>query len=103
MSMEEAHLWHRLRNRLLNGHKFRRQFPVGSYIADFACPEAKLIIEVDGGQHALQREYDAARKKAIEVKGYAVLRFGANDVMQRIEAVLFSILQEVHKRTSINE
>lgn len=57
----EQQLWHRLRRRQLNGFKFRRQYPIGPYVADFVCIEARLIVELDGGQHLERQAQDAAR------------------------------------------
>ena len=73
----EQHLWRRLRDRRLSGHNFRRQHPVGGFIADFACLEAKLIVEVDGGQHfeAEGEMKDQRRTASLECAGFAVLRF----------------------------
>lgn len=68
--------------------KFRFQAPVGPYVADFLCVEAKLIIELDGGQHGVQVEKDAARTKALEAAGYTVFRFWNNDVLANTEGVL---------------
>lgn len=87
----EARLWSRLRNRQLAGHKFRRQQPIGPYIADFACPEAMLVVELDGGQH--RPETDAARTASLEQQGYTVLRFWNNDALGNPEGVLETILR----------
>jgi very-short-patch-repair endonuclease len=88
----EAKLWSRLRAHQLNGVGFRRQHAIGNYIADFCAPSQKLIIEVDGGQHLEQEEYDAERTAFLVYKGYRVLRFWNNDVMVEIESVLGEIL-----------
>ncbi|MBY0579957.1 MAG: DUF559 domain-containing protein [Burkholderiales bacterium] len=87
----ERHLWRYLRDRRLGGYRFRRQVPIGDYIADLACLEAKLIIELDGGQH--QREYDAHRDRQIRAQGFRILRFWDNQVFQETQAVLEVILQ----------
>jgi very-short-patch-repair endonuclease len=87
----EARLWRYLRNRQLEGVKFRFQSPVGPYVADFLCTEAKLIVELDGGQHGEQIEKDAARTKMLEAAGYKVLRFWNNDVLANTEGVLETI------------
>lgn len=87
----EQRLWRSLRNRQLEGYKFRRQRPIGPYIADFICLDAKLIVEVDGGQHAEQIGYDAARTAFFEEQGYRVLRFWNTEVLTETEAVLESI------------
>ena len=91
----EKLLWKYLRNRQLNGWKLRRQHPIGPYIIDFACVEARLIIEVDGGQHAANKHEDFKRTEYLEEKGYRVLRFWNNEVLQNIEAVLYLILSSL--------
>ena len=88
----ERLLWFRLRDRRLDGWKFRRQFPVDRYVVDFFCADAHLVIELDGGQHAIQTDADAARTKKLEAMGYLVLRFWNNEVMRNIEGVLEEIM-----------
>ena len=88
----EQRLWQHLRGRRLQGLKFRRQYPIAGYIADFACIEAKLVIEVDGGQHVEQAAHDAERTRKLQINGYRVLRFWDNDVLLRTDAVLDEIL-----------
>lgn len=88
----EKRLWNHLRNRQLGGHKFRRQKPIGSYIVDFVCIEKKMIIEIDGGQHAIEQAKDEKRTEFLEENGYMVLRFWNNDVMRCTDAVLNKIL-----------
>ena len=92
MTDAEQRLWHHLRNRQLSGHKFRRQHDIEHYIADFACTEALLIVELDGGQHADQADYDERRMQHLQARGYRVLRFWNNDVLTNIESVLTVIL-----------
>ena len=88
----EQKLWWHLRHRLgLDGTHFRRQVRFGNYIADFVSHGAKLVIEVDGGQHDEQALADAERSKFIEAQGYRVLRFWNNDVLQNIDGVLQTI------------
>ena len=87
----EKKLWAHLRNKQLHGLKFRRQVPVCGFIADFLCDSAKLIVEVDGGQHAMQEERDLERTKVLESAGFQVLRLWNNDVMSNIEGVLSEI------------
>lgn len=87
----ERRLWCRLRNRQVAGFKFKRQFPIGPYIADFVCLQMHLIIEVDGGQHLEQEIRDTLRTVFLEGLGYRVLRFWDNDVLLRTDAVLASI------------
>ena len=88
----EKRLWSRLKTHQLADHKFRRQHPIDRYIVDFACLEAMLVIELDGGQHATQRMYDDARSRALEALGYRVLRFWNSDVLSNTEGVLTMIL-----------
>ncbi len=88
----EALLWHQLRNRSCLRHKFRRQVRIGRYIADFVCNDGKLIVELDGSQHQAQAEYDLARTRFLESRGFRVLRFWNNDVMARMDAVLGKIV-----------
>ena len=89
----EQKLWHHLRNRQLQGRKFRRQHEIDRYIADFACPDAALIVELDSGQHGEQQAYDEARTHKLETIGYRVLRFWDNDVLANIDGVLEVILE----------
>ncbi len=77
-------------------YKFRRQYPVGRYILDFACFDMKLVIEVDGGQHC-ENVYDQHRTTWLEQQGWRVIRFWNNEVLQQSEAVLETILQELRK------
>ena len=86
-------LWYRLRNRQLLGLKFRRQRPVGKYIADFACLEIGLAIELDGGQHLEQLAYDQRRAQEMGALGFQTLRFWDNQVLNEIEAVMEKIRQ----------
>lgn len=87
----EKILWQKLRNRGLNGYKFRRQVPVGPYVADFLCEGSKLIVEVDGGQHAENREYDQYRDEFLHANGYKVVRFWNTEVMGNMDGVLEAI------------
>ena len=87
----EARLWYHLRAHRFMGLKFKRQKPIGRYIADFVCCEWRLIIELDGGQHAEQVTYDRQRDAWLRSQGYTVLRFWNNDVMQQMEEVLEQI------------
>jgi len=88
----ERKLWFRLRDRRLNGLKFRRQMPLKSYVVDFCCESARLIVELDGGQHALRSDEDVKRTADLESFGYVVLRFWNNDVLSNIDGVLESIV-----------
>ncbi len=91
----EARLWSGLRAGRLNGAKFRRQVAIGNYIADFVCPAAKLIVELDGSQHADQQGYDARRTRFLVGEGYRVIRFWNHDVLKSFSDVLEAILQHV--------
>ena len=87
----ERILWRRLRRRQLAGFKFRRQHQVGLYICDFVCLEARLVVELDGSQHAENQAYDARRDHFLASAGFKVLRFWNNEVMARTEDVLETI------------
>ncbi|MFC3650473.1 endonuclease domain-containing protein [Dyella humi] len=93
MTDAERLLWCHLRNRLFSGRKFRTQHEIDRYIVDFVCAEAKLIVELDGGQHAEQMEQDAERTRRLETLGYRVLRFWNDDVLTNTDAVLEAILE----------
>lgn len=95
MSDAERKLWHALRYKQLNGHRFRRQHPIGRYIADFACIEQKLVIELDGGQHQEQTGYDEFRSDFMATQGWQVLRFWNNDVLNNLEGVLTRITESL--------
>src|SRR5574341_963044 len=84
----ERKLWAYLRGGKLNGVKFRRQHAIGNYVPDFCSIKHQLIIELDGGQHIEQEEYDKERTAFFQSKGYRVLRFWDNDVMNNMDAVL---------------
>ncbi|WP_342740154.1 endonuclease domain-containing protein [Bradyrhizobium sp. B117] len=87
----ERTLWYRLRARRLNGYKFVRQEPIGPYTVDFICREARLIVEVDGGQHA-NNPRDAVRDKWLADRNYRILRFWNNDVSRNLAGVLETIV-----------
>ncbi len=84
----EARLWRKLRGRQLADAKFRRQTPIGHYIVDFICLEARLIVELDGGQHAQNSAADAERTAWLEGQGFRVLRFWNNDVLSNTGGVV---------------
>ena len=96
----EAKLWPLLRNRNLDGYKFRRQHPIGFYIVDFYCHEARLIIELDGRSHDEQIEYDAERTEGLEGEGYRVLRFANELVMRNVVMVAEAILAACREEPS---
>ena len=88
LTATEQLLWSRLRRRQMAGYKFRRQQVLGPYIVDFVCLEKKLVIELDGGQHTEQRQYDQSRTRWLEPREFLVLRFWHNQVFQELEGVL---------------
>lgn len=97
LTKAESILWRHLRLRQINGHKFRRQQPIGRYIVDFVCFERRLIIEVDGGQHSEQIDYDSERDAWLETQGFRMLRFWNNQVMNELEAVESIIMKALEQ------
>jgi very-short-patch-repair endonuclease len=93
----ERQLWKYLRAKQIEGLKFRRQEPIGNYIADFVCFEKNLIIEIDGGQHCEER--DAKRDSWLSSQGFSIRRFWNHEVLQNIEGVLEVILRDCSQRT----
>ena len=100
----EIKLWSRIRHNQL-GVKFRRQHAIGNYIPDFSqrdavrcSPEARLVIELDGSQHVEQEGYDNERTKYLASRGYRVIRFWNNDVLNNLEAVILAILNALEKQ-----
>ena len=93
----ERKLWEKLRSTRLEGLKFRRQVPIGDFIADFFCREHKLIIELDGGQHAEPANIarDKRRTALLESRSYRVIRFWNNDVLTNIDGVVEAILEAI--------
>ena len=94
----EQALWKHLRMRQIGGYKFRRQQPIGPYIVDFISFERRVIIEVDGGQHSQQTEYDTERTTWLNAQGYRVLRFWNNQILEEVEAVKAGILKVLEVR-----
>ncbi|RUM17842.1 MULTISPECIES: endonuclease domain-containing protein [Rhizobium] len=94
---EEYRLWGDLRNRQLNGYKFTRQAPLGTYIADFLCREERLIIEIDGFQHA-DNMSDITRTLWLNQAGYSILRFWNHEITRERRAVLETILAALERR-----
>lgn len=95
MTDAERKLWHHIRDRRLGGCKFRRQHPLGPFIVDFICLEEKIVIEVDGGQHAENEEMDIQRSAYLNKMGYRVFRFWNNHVLEGTGAVLALILASI--------
>src|SRR5262245_53495105 len=92
MTIPERLLWGKLRGGRLSGLKFRRQYPIDPYIADFYCHEHRLVIELDGESHVGAASYDERRKAVLKTQGLRVVRFTNDDVIQELEAVLEAIL-----------
>ena len=93
--MQKKKLWGVLRSKQLEGLRFRRQHPIEPYIVDFICISKKLIIEADGGQHSGQYTYDKKRDAFLKKRGYRMLRFWNHDILQNIEGVYETILNEL--------
>ena len=96
MTAAEKILWEELRNKK-TGYKFRRQYPIGDYIADFICIEKKLVIEVDGGYHNTMEQMwdDTVRTDDIEKTGYTVIRFTNEDVEMNLPTVMTEIKKRI--------
>lgn len=92
MTDAERRLWQQLRAKRFAGFKFRRQVPLGHYILDFVSYNPRLIIELDGSQHAMQSHYDRTRDAFFAAQGFQILRFWNNDIMENEEGVLATIL-----------
>ena len=99
----ENRLWFRLRSRQVAGAKFRRQEPIGPYFVDFCCVEAKLVIELDGGQHAERRSQDEMRSEFLRRAGYRILRFWNSDVVENLDAVLERIAAAVRRGAEVEQ
>ncbi len=91
-------MWKLLRDRRLGGLKFRRQMPIAQYIADFCCPAAKLIVELDGGVHVLRAKSDAVRDAWLTKAGFLVLRFPNEAVLGKPDQVLEAIRQAAARK-----
>jgi len=96
MTDAEKKLWHALRDRRFENFKFRRQVPIGKYIADFVCQDCKLIVEVDGSQHE-GSEYDRERDAWLTSVGYRVLRFWNIDTFKALDGTLLAILDALNE------
>ena len=94
----ERTFWSMLRNRQVSGLKFRRQVPIGNFIVDFVCLDLKFIIELDGGQHAMTVKKDIVRTKYLESKGYKVIRFWNNEVIENLEGVFDTLTLALSQR-----
>ncbi len=99
MTDAERKLWYRIRNRQLAGFKFVRQHPIGPYIADFACREADLVVELDGSRHA-ESQRDEIRTRELNGHGYDVIRFWNTDVLTNLDGVLETLADHLNKAPS---
>ncbi|GLV24264.1 endonuclease domain-containing protein [Sphingobium sp. Cam5-1] len=97
----EKQLWAALRNRQLDGFKFRRQATIGPYVVDLLCAEHRLIVEVDGGQHG--DEADLSRTRFLERQGYSVIRFWNHEVIENLDGVLESVRQALPVKQTNNK
>ena len=97
-TIQERRLWNLLKNRQFHNLKFKRQQPIGDYIVDFICKEAKIIIEIDGGQHNEPEniEYDKSRTEYLNNLGYKVVRFWNNEIYENIEGVVLRLKEEIN-------
>ncbi|MDA1324213.1 MAG: endonuclease domain-containing protein [Proteobacteria bacterium] len=95
----EIRLWSRLRYQQLDGRRFRRQHPMGRYVVDFVCLAEKLIIEVDGGQHAIPSANEDARTLFLEKEGFRIVRFWNNDVLANTDGVLEAIREALGNKS----
>lgn len=95
----ERLLWGHLRARRLGGHRFRRQHPLGPYVLDLYCPEARLAVEIDGSGHLDRTEADEARTRWLAARGVRVLRVWNHEVSGQLEAVLQRILEALEERS----
>jgi very-short-patch-repair endonuclease len=99
MTEAEKRLWQILRSHQMKGYKFRRQVPIGRYIADFVCHKARLIIEIDGGQHDRSSPREAERSGFLQNEGYRILRFWNNEVLANLGGVHETIVGELGRIT----
>jgi very-short-patch-repair endonuclease len=97
----EDRLWQLLRNRQMEGQKFRRQYAIGRYVVDFYCAKAYLIIEIDGAVHQSQVDADRERQGILETMGFHVLRFSNDQVLNQVEDVLQQISEQLKKRNHL--
>jgi len=93
MTDAEKRIWYHVRDRRLGGFKFKRQWSLGPYVADFCCIERRLVVEIDGGQHSPEK--DARRTAELSAMGYRVVRYWNNDVLGNLDGVLMSLLAEL--------
>jgi very-short-patch-repair endonuclease len=100
MTDAERAMWFQPSARRLNGYKFRRQWTIGTHVADFCCIEQRLVVEIDGGQHNSDRDH--SRTQSLNQLGYRVVRFWNNEVFENLEGVLAVLLTELRNRPHPN-
>lgn len=100
LTVSESLLWEKLKGKQILGVKFRRQHPINIFIVDFYCHEYKLVIELDGGIHKSQPEYDNERTRNLEMYGLSVIRFYNSEVEKDIEGVVAKIIKEIQRKKS---
>jgi len=98
MTEAERCIWRMLRLQQMSGYKFRRQVPLGRYIADFVCQDARLIVEIDGGQHDPASSAEIARSEFLRREGYSILRFWNNEVLTNLDGVCTVIAAALGER-----
>jgi very-short-patch-repair endonuclease len=103
MTPAERALWAALRNRRLDGLKFRRQHPLGPFIVDLCCPDRLLIVEIDGNIHDQQFDYDEERSRLLEEFGYEVIRFRNEDIIHHLGNVLREISSVAANRVAASQ
>ena len=94
----QRQLWRHLRDRQLDGLRFRRQHPIAGYVAEFACVEAGLVVEFDRGDAPERREYDRRRAEILAMAGYGLLTFATGDALGQVEALLLRIRHQVQRQ-----
>lgn len=99
MTDAEKFFWYKVRDRRLAGYKFKRQVPIGHYIVDFACLDYTLVVEIDGGQHN-DNSADTLRDKFLQDKGFRVVRYWNNEILNNIDGVLEALVRELSLRPS---
>ncbi len=99
---EEDLLWERLRSSQVHGVRFRRQHTINRFVVDFYCAKARLIVEVDGPIHDLQRDEDLQRQEVLENQGFRFLRFTNNDVRQHLDRVVSDIAEDVQRALELS-
>jgi very-short-patch-repair endonuclease len=99
MTEAERRVWQILRSHRMKGYKFRRQVPIGRYIADFVCHGARLIVEIDGGQHDRSSPREAERSGFLQNEGYRIVRFWNNEVLANLDGVHETIADELSRTT----